>query len=997
MSNNHFFIGLGSTGGNIIREIRKQVYVRKAFFNEMKEKHGLTLDYLYIDSDRLSLNSSWKVLGHDVSLPVNKRRDIRQVNINTLLDNANNMPAIRPWLGDRKFINNVVGQMSGAPGANQRRRFGRLLFANGASGILSHITSAVHVLQQETGKVGVNFHLLGTLGGGTGSGSLVDMALMLRSTYDDENKYPITAYVLVTDNPGEADVGYFYQNQYSALCDLNTLLASQNVNFELLTDPLGQKYRSSSKALEHCYIVTDKSESGRMVPKKMQEKRLADWLLQTTSLLARNDDPVLIDMFKSFTGEDLLGVNPGESDNGTNVPDRSYAFSSLGIMHWMSPEEQIKELVAYELAHSLLLGIRFSNYKNGDGYLEEELSASCQENYLASQPFKNMGFDLREICAEAKVTDNKDFVQYYRSACKNIEGGARAAKQAEKTVADIEKRLTGEWDSGFAKVGVEDFYKGMGTPNVIDNNVREQIRRFLEPLQEAYYSGKLGIDDAWSVIDRACGKVGGMLDIITSDTPGQSVSHARMECNRLDKACASAREKFCNAGFFASLFGTKKKLMKSYIASASGYYAARTRLCAYVYAAKYLQKLKSEFDSLRNNVRDIRNELIRAINNLDDKVKAQQNELNHLSEAGGNRYVFDQRKVEAFVAKAKQDSVLLDTTRKEMIKSLFNLYCASNQSGNNWFNTVFEHLDFASQCLKWGDSVRASYELSSSLTLCPGILDALYNQIGNNPNECKKQCEDFMKEADVLLQIESAAPQPRMVLNSVMPEMPKKSVLIEIPKAGNDPNLADFTNKLKEHLRNAVFNVPAANVHIIDTKGSESEIAVTICVGYMAARFASSLHTLKQRYDQSVDVNTKAREQVLYFCHLDDDYAQRENLFLPSGKKLMHRFELMIKMGKMLDVISEDAGNNVMFVTEKDITRAEVLCPILLDNTPANAIKGICAKVKEQLQGVQEGKKRIHEIYKQQLDVIAAPLSEAYKKLLAEHDDMMKLAETIFG
>lgn len=880
MSNNHFFIGLGSTGGNIIREIRKQVDVRSSFFSKMEEDYGLALDYLYINSHGLELQAKWEgVLGHDVSLPVNKRKDIRQVDINELLNNANNMPAIQPWLGSKKFINNIVGQVAGTPGANQRRRFGRLLFANAAGTIMDHIKSAVQELQQNQKQVGVNFHLLGTLGGGTGSGSIVDMALMLRSTYN-ELDYPINAYVLVTDSPCPKDVGYFYQNQYSALCDLNRLLASHNVHFELLTDPLGQKYKAG-QALQHCYIVTDKSESGRVASKEEQEKTLADWLLQTISMLARNDDPELVDMFKSFTGEDLLSVHPGESDNGATGLERSYAFSSLGILHWASPEEKIKEQVANELAHSLLLGIRYSNYKFGVGYLSAALPANRQ-NYLTRHPHKTMGCELSDICEENKVTGSKGFEKYYRSACKNIAGGARAAKQAEKTVQAVGKLLDSEWDAGFAGCGVDNFYKAMSRPNEMDKNAETQIQRFLEPLQEAFVSGKLGIVDAKDVINEACEMVDDVLDKITADESElRSVSFAKKECNRLERVCEIARGKFCKAGFFASLFGTKKKLMKSYIVKASDYYAARTRLCAYDYAAKYLQRLKFKFDSLLKNVEAVCGELDKAIDDLAVEIGNQHQMLTALSQVGSNRYVFDQQRVKDFVGNAKQDGGLLESTCKKMINSLFDFYCASNQNGTKWFYTAFDHLDLVKQCRGWGGSVLVEFEQSSKQTLCPGILEALYNQIGNNPGSCKKQCEDFMKQADVLLRIESAAPQPGMVTKSSMPTMPKKSVLIEIPTAKNK-NLIEFTNLLKEHLKNAVSDVPPGNVHIIDTNGNESEIAVTVCVSYMAARFVACLSTLKKKYDTSLD--GKIAEQVRYFCHLDDDYAQRENLFLPSGK-----------------------------------------------------------------------------------------------------------------
>jgi len=988
MSNNHFFIGLGSTGGNIIREIRKQVHVREAFFDDMKKNHGLALDYLYIDSSYKALSANWSVLGRDISLDKNKLKDIKPVNIAQILNDANNRPAILPWLGEKTFINDIVGKVAGTPGANQRRRFGRLLFANGASGILADITRAVQNLQTEAGQVGVNFHLLGTLGGGTGSGSIVDMALMLRSTYS-ETDYPITAYVLVTDNPGNANVGYFFQNQYSTLCDLNTLLASKNVNFELLTDPLGQKYDADKfgKALKHCYIVTDKSESGQMLPKDMQEKTLADWLLQTISVMASNDDPDYLKIYDYFTGENLLATHPGESDDWAIGSDRSYAFSSLGIKHWMSPEELIKTHAANAFARSLLEAFCYRNY-TGSGYHGALLPANSR-SYLASTSYKSMGLELSDICKENEVTgvEAGSFTKYYHDVCINaVKNQSLAAKMAEETVEAIDERLESEWNREFAGRGVEAYYNEKEHLNGMKDDVDEQIKHILEPLQDALLSGKLGVVDVRDVINVVCTKVKELEQEVQ-----KSVDEAEGDRDNAKQRYKESRNKFRKAGFLARLF-SNEELRNSYILEASDYYAARTRLRAYKYAGKYLKELKVKFDNLSNNVEKLAGKLVGVINSLQNEIVDLPNKLDQLRKVGSNKYVFQQQRVDDFINTAKQDKALFDRVLKSEVASLFNLHCDSNRNGQNWLTSSFDHLNPASQCLDWGNSVRDSFEKSSGERLCPGIIEALYGEIGNNPNECKKQCDDFMKEADVLLQIDHAAPQPGAVIGLWAPTMPKKSILIGMPV--KNPKFGGFYDLLEARLRGAISN---ADVHIVRTAGNDAEITVTVCVSYMAARFAACLSTLKRKYDQSVDENTKSREQVLYFCHLDDDYAQREKLFLPSGEQSMRRFELVIKMGKLLGVVLENNGNNVIIVTKDGIRRAEELCPILLDNTPAKAIKGICEKIEKQLHGIQGGEDRIREIYKQQLEAIGDPLSNAYVDLLKELDDMTKLSATIFG
>ena len=70
---NHLIIGLGGTGGKIIRSFRKAVF--QAFRKE--DADGVNLGYLYVDSSAEMMaidDPSWKILGTSVQL--NKRSQL---------------------------------------------------------------------------------------------------------------------------------------------------------------------------------------------------------------------------------------------------------------------------------------------------------------------------------------------------------------------------------------------------------------------------------------------------------------------------------------------------------------------------------------------------------------------------------------------------------------------------------------------------------------------------------------------------------------------------------------------------------------------------------------------------------------------------------------------------------------------------------------------------------------------------------------------------------
>ena len=66
---NHLLIGLGGTGGKILRSFRKTIF--REFRSEQPK--GANVRYLYIDSSDEMMkhdDPSWKILGQSVQLPL---------------------------------------------------------------------------------------------------------------------------------------------------------------------------------------------------------------------------------------------------------------------------------------------------------------------------------------------------------------------------------------------------------------------------------------------------------------------------------------------------------------------------------------------------------------------------------------------------------------------------------------------------------------------------------------------------------------------------------------------------------------------------------------------------------------------------------------------------------------------------------------------------------------------------------------------------------------
>ncbi|MVM36416.1 hypothetical protein GO730_00140 [Spirosoma sp. HMF3257] len=104
---NHLLIGIGGTGGKIIRAFRKTIYQE---FRQTKPDNA-HIGYLYIDSsdELMGLEDpTWKILGKSVQLGENSKVRIKGQNLRPVLDSVDQYPGIQPWIGDRAIWNDVL-------------------------------------------------------------------------------------------------------------------------------------------------------------------------------------------------------------------------------------------------------------------------------------------------------------------------------------------------------------------------------------------------------------------------------------------------------------------------------------------------------------------------------------------------------------------------------------------------------------------------------------------------------------------------------------------------------------------------------------------------------------------------------------------------------------------------------------------------------------------------------------------------------------------------
>lgn len=372
MSNN-LFIGLGGQGVMSIAALRRLSITRAPQYKELTNPDDgnpkSKFDYLIIDSNIPDVTGMWRSMGKDVSLTPSQILNITSSNLPPLSTLAASTH-IQPWLDGVGFVKEALAGDTAIDGAGQMRRFGRLLGAANGSHIVQAIDSAVGRFGDGAGAVqaSCSFHIFATLGGGTGSGTIVDVVSYIRDRFKEKKNYPIYLYLYIAGehakNPRKTE--FFYPNQYAALRDLNAINVGK---YEPDLALLAEQKKTLSKAdgvngINQIIISCDVAGASTAVELEAQIRHMAE--ICFNRVYAMDSGELNIQMKNSISGEDVVVSSPWEPS--FTCSERSYRFSVSCVKRWKVPVEECKENLYYFTYAQLLNRWLYQHWVAGEGY-----------------------------------------------------------------------------------------------------------------------------------------------------------------------------------------------------------------------------------------------------------------------------------------------------------------------------------------------------------------------------------------------------------------------------------------------------------------------------------------------------------------------------------------------------------------------------------------------------------------------------------------------------
>lgn len=861
---NHLIIGLGGTGGRVLAAFRKLMFER--FNGDVKPK-DMWVDYLYVDSSEQDLKmkdpAQWSVMGKDISLNADSVVRIPAANLRDYVDNRSRYKYLAPWLGDSQDWKNIINDPKiGEGAAGQKRRLGRLLFANGSTEFNKIVGTKARNLSYNPNGNKITYHVVAGLAGGTGSGSVVDVVAQLRKQFPDQKNNKIILYLLLPEehpNPTWASTNNYQPNGYVALTELNAMDLGAFKPWNLSERDYDVQRLDLELPFYSAYLITDTNrEDVRFDVGKVIPSTIAELLYQKTVGVALSDRKIGeggTESASHFFNDVEKGENPNYADYDS---PHSYKFNGFGIKRLAIPEQEIKEFFGYNFAYQATLKMLYNNLSRESGYVAE---ATVNDDYaFVTKPEQKQKWMIsrEHLCLSKPILPEHQKEGWLPIADEygKVEAFSREIL-ANDEIAHVDKliairnRTKRFFDKDFRPIaeagqnGVLTFY--------------EKKTKFGREAIVTKITDKINTDllSLWTSGERSLTQLSGIVKTILSYFDEEKNNLIRLtaaaddEVKKCDAIMKQTHEEWCNMGTFSKLLSSgglsnrKDELTSKYTSAVKGKYVLLTWKESYNFArlllddlTRSIQVTKGDIESTISQFQTVQEVLFGAVNS---RCVSETEEKQSLKGSVIKNY--DATKVQAII----QGAITNDSDNQERIRLMTaSLQGILNPDKPN-FREVSEKLragNIISNLEQIGQDEATNFFTNEiGKDYIPGyekligvnIIQKLRDEFSGNDEGLKEKLQRLVRHAAI-------TNKHRDLEVNNGPKV-KSSMFVILPNYDADNA---FLQKIEDLIKSFT---PEGNIKV-SRGGNSNEIVVVTLETNLTPRYLQNVHKLKESYDR---------------------------------------------------------------------------------------------------------------------------------------------------
>ncbi|MBO4263190.1 MAG: hypothetical protein J5871_00740 [Bacteroidales bacterium] len=957
---NHILVGLGGTGGKVLKAFKKRLF--QEFTPEERKK--LPVGFLYVDTTDEMMHpgdKSWQVLGENAQFNANEFLFIKGIQLEQVFASPSSYPGLKGIVGDPEVMQKCIGTLGVAAG--QMRRAGRILFGANISRYRAAMENVYKRVNDISKASGTCIYIFGGLAGGTGSGSIVDVVAQTRKIDAFKEEYhtdtggvaagtDIVAFCMIPEVPSPAgcDAGRYHANGYAALSELNGLLTRAWKPYDVTgMSPTGRlEFPGISKVVDGVMVYTNGNEKGVTVePHHELPKLVSDFVFM--KIFLEYNEHTTGDFIRSTTFENITVPNEmfEKAKGGAIVPYRTRTVGSFGIKRVVIPEEEIKEFFTWSLGRQALLQLRYNNWNDDQGYRNAPANVDWAD-YVKGQdrklgnPLENWHFSDKHLMLDIPIlpSDEGKWSPFQSYWGKVVPKWLEDAQGTPQPIAKLNELCAKGVQAGFRNAGVADFFAGK--KDVREKLADEIVQRMEADLFDKWANGTFALYNLLELSDAIIAETQARIKLFEDRAVKLRALLDKLEGERQAKA-----KEYNDAGLI--IRGLKgRQMLAGYAEVMQKICQRRTEVEACGFALDLLKVLTGRENLLRSRLEQFVGTVSDAIEDSDRQVGALcKDEVDTDNLEGTVIRYYDQPKVKAFV-----QSLIHDKKNQENISTAVRQEILRLIGTEKTFARANAAVDEDALVGIFEKTVREKVIAIHDNTLVEDGEKLINRNILEQLSEKYTSAEglqDFaakiISESGVLARF-NASEVNRYVSNnnSVAAEIGKtffcRRVLVNMPKVEGKEKVQKFAEKLKTALENAT---DASDVVKVDMSGDRmNEITVMSVVYSFPFRVLHHLTFYKEKLDALTTVTpfmpeTEVRKNKVLLWGEGFGGEGLPDLFVaPEKQKSQLRKEYMswILLAYVMGIIrygdiSDGTGRKMYGTVETDEdTGFETLLPI---------------------------------------------------------------------
>ena len=890
-NSNHILVGLGGTGGKILRAFKMRMYEE---FPMQEERNSLPVALMYVDSTTEMMpkdgkpRADFRVMGQDASFTNNEFLNIKAVDVEHILDHIDNFPSVKGIVDNVSAVKGAIGSLGKAAG--QKRRAGRLLFAANAVGYVNCLRDAnarCEEVSNETNRL--NIHIFAGLAGGTGSGSVVDVVMQSRKAFPNAK---ISVYAMIPEMnlpKSDMDQGRYYPNGYAAMNELNALQTGRWAPHDVTGRGALNLYNDRVKGVaDGLTVYSNVNENGLTINSLEELPKVVSDYMFARIFFVKEDDQVNSDIIRAYNFENMdeFALEFDETSvpavDGKLLAARTKKINSFGIKRVIYPELRVLKHITYTTAERILYQFKYNNWRENQGYVDEEKNKDYRREYMSEANLSEWMLDEDHLTLNKKIleadTDYPAFKEYWHD--KAI-GYAEDAKKSKDPLNELDGILQEFYDRHFREDGVEAFYRSK--ERVIPEMAREIRHKIESELFEKWKIGDVSAEELLKVSKLIQEKMEELRKDLDTKAAEENKNYKAID----DERAVNVEDKN-HLGMFQKLVKSND-MFNNHKSILEDLYVSKTMLVALDFAKKLAAKLAIELGKMNTDISAFGQKISDAIAETQKLVAAQRKVNKGLEDMKGAIIeVSEEEAMVEFEEELRTDKVdmpnIARNIREEILPDgeFYNFGRLTDEISIDAIKDAFD--------IKLAELVRIKHNEkadSEKKVLGLNILTQLRQKLKTD-DDIKAFAVKIVNQSGVYLKLDNNQVTQAIHNNegNLSPQNPasinKKAILISIPSPDDNAGLKSFADKLENAFKTSINQSIARTTITVNRNSPRKDELSILTVGYcFPMRAIDWMRTYKQRYEDFLHTGNAATDAGnAILLHSEGDGTQFPSLFM---------------------------------------------------------------------------------------------------------------------